>query len=55
MLKEKAKHVKGRCSLCKWLSICSGNFRVRAEAVTGDVWAPDPACFLTEDETRGDL
>jgi 12,18-didecarboxysiroheme deacetylase len=49
-LKEKKKHVKGRCSTCRWLDICGGNFRVRAEAVTGDVWAPDPACYLTDKE-----
>jgi 12,18-didecarboxysiroheme deacetylase len=49
-LKEKKKYVKGRCATCKWLDICGGNFRVRAEAVTGDVWAPDPACYLADDE-----
>ncbi len=49
-LKEKKKHVKGRCAGCRWLDICAGNFRVRAEAVTGDVWAPDPACYLTDRE-----
>jgi len=47
-LKEKKKYVKGRCASCRWLDICAGNFRVRAEAVTGDVWAPDPACYLTD-------
>jgi len=49
-LKEKARHVKGRCAACRWLDVCAGNFRVRAEAVTGDVWAPDPACYLTDEE-----
>jgi len=49
-LKEKKNHVTGRCSACRWLDICGGNFRVRAEAVTGDVWAPDPACYLTDSE-----
>jgi Fe-coproporphyrin III synthase len=49
-LKEKKKHVKGRCAQCKWLDICAGNFRVRAEAVHGDVWAADPACYLTDEE-----
>ena len=49
-LKEKKKHVTGRCASCRWLDICGGNFRVRAEAVTGDVWAPDPACYLTDEE-----
>ncbi len=49
-LKEKKKHVKGRCADCRWLDICAGNFRVRAEATTGDLWAPDPACYLTDAE-----
>jgi 12,18-didecarboxysiroheme deacetylase len=49
-LKQKKKYVKGRCADCQWLDICGGNFRVRAEAVSGDVWAPDPACYLTDEE-----
>jgi 12,18-didecarboxysiroheme deacetylase len=49
-LKEKKKYAKGRCKTCRWLDICAGNFRVRSEAVTGDVWAPDPACYLTDEE-----
>jgi len=52
-LKEKKNHVKGRCAECRWLDICGGNFRVRAEAVTGDIWAPDPACYLTDEEIAG--
>jgi Fe-coproporphyrin III synthase len=53
-LKDKKPHVKGRCARCRWLDICGGNFRVRAEAVTGDLWAPDPACYLTDDEISQD-
>jgi 12,18-didecarboxysiroheme deacetylase len=49
-LKEKKKYVKGRCTKCKFLDLCAGNFRARAEAVTGDIWAPDPACYLTDEE-----
>lgn len=49
-LRERKKHVKGRCAGCKFLDICGGNFRVRAEAKTGDLWAPDPACYLTNEE-----
>jgi 12,18-didecarboxysiroheme deacetylase len=49
-LKQKKEFVKGRCSKCQWLDICAGNFRVRAEAVSGDIWAEDPACYLTEEE-----
>lgn len=49
-LKDKRPHVKGRCAECTWLSICGGNFRVRAEAATGDLWEPDPACYLSDEE-----
>ncbi|MCX7010389.1 MAG: radical SAM protein [Kiritimatiellaeota bacterium] len=49
-LKEKKQHVTGRCARCKFLDICGGNFRARAEAATGDLWAPDPACYLTDEE-----
>jgi len=52
-LKEKKKYVKGRCAGCRFLDICGGNFRVRAEAATGDLWAPDPACYLTDEEIGG--
>jgi len=39
-----------RCAKCKWFDVCNGNFRVRAEAVYGNVWADDPACYLTKEE-----
>jgi 12,18-didecarboxysiroheme deacetylase len=49
-LKDKKKYVKGRCSDCKWLDICGGNFRARGESVSGDIWGVDPACYLTDKE-----
>ena len=52
-LKEKEKHVTGRCADCQYLELCGGNFRARAEASTGDLWAPDPACYLTDEEICG--
>lgn len=54
-LKVKSQYVKGRCASCHWLSVCGGNFRVRAEAVTGDIWKADPACYLSDDEISGEL
>jgi Fe-coproporphyrin III synthase len=51
-LKDKKPHVLGRCSACRWLDVCGGNFRARAEAVTGEIWAPDPACYLTDQEIK---
>jgi 12,18-didecarboxysiroheme deacetylase len=49
-LRERKKYLKGRCAACKWLDICNGNFRVRAEAVSGDIWAEEPDCYLTDEE-----
>lgn len=49
-LKDRKPLLKGRCAECKFLDICNANFRVRAEAVHGDIWAPDPACYLTDEE-----
>ena len=49
-LKNRRGLLKGRCARCRYLDICNGNLRVRAEAVFGDVWAEDPACYLTDEE-----
>jgi len=49
-LKKKKQFVRGRCAACRWLNICGGNFRVRAEAVSGDIWADDPQCYLSDEE-----
>jgi radical SAM protein with 4Fe4S-binding SPASM domain len=49
-LKDKKRYMNGRCASCRWLDVCAGNFRVRAEAATGDLWAPDPACYLSDQE-----
>ncbi len=49
-LKDKKAHVGGRCARCRFLNICGGNFRARAEAWSGDIWAEDPACYLTDEE-----
>lgn len=49
-LKDRKPLLKGRCAKCKWLEVCNGNFRARAEAVYGDFWESDPACYLTDEE-----
>ena len=49
-LKQRPRPVKGRCAACKYLSICNGNTRVRAQQLTGDAWAEDPACYLSDTE-----
>lgn len=52
-LKNRKPLLKGRCAACRWLDVCNGNFRARAEAVTGDFWESDPACYLTDEEIGG--
>jgi len=53
-LKNKHAYVTGRCVECRYLDICGGNFRARGEAVTGELWGEDPACFLTDEEIKKD-
>lgn len=48
--KNKYEYVTGRCKSCDYLKVCGGNFRARAEAVTGELWGEDPACYLTNEE-----
>ena len=49
-LKQHPRPVTGRCGACRYLAICNGNTRVRALQLTGDPWAEDPACYLTDEE-----
>jgi len=50
ILKDRKAYLKGRCAGCKWLGVCNGNLRVRAERYFNDFLAPDPACYLTDEE-----
>jgi Fe-coproporphyrin III synthase len=49
-LRGRQAHLHGRCRRCRWLDICNGNLRARAEAAGGDVWGDDPACYLSDSE-----
>jgi heme d1 biosynthesis radical SAM protein NirJ len=49
-LKAYPRAVKGRCGECAYLAVCNGNTRVRAQQLTGDPWAEDPGCYLTDEE-----
>ncbi len=48
--KSTPRPLKGRCGACAYLDVCGGNTRVRAYQLTGDAWAEDPACYLSDDE-----
>ena len=49
-LKNRKGLLKGRCARCQYIDLCNGNLRVRAEAVFADIWAEDPACYLSDEE-----
>jgi radical SAM protein with 4Fe4S-binding SPASM domain len=49
-LRHRLPLLKGRCGACRFKPICGGSFRVRALQVHGDPWAPDPGCYLTDEE-----
>jgi radical SAM protein with 4Fe4S-binding SPASM domain len=49
-LKDRRSVIHGRCATCKYFDACGGALRVRADLVYGDPWAPDPACYLTDEE-----
>jgi len=49
-LRDRRAHIKGRCRLCRFFDACGGSLRVRADLHFGDPWAPDPACYLTDEE-----
>ncbi|MHC4566996.1 MAG: radical SAM protein [Planctomycetota bacterium] len=49
-LKDRRNYVKGRCRLCQFFDGCGGALRVRADLHFGDPWAPDPGCYLTDEE-----
>ncbi len=49
-LRNRRAYVKGRCRLCKYFDACGGSLRVRADLYFGDPWAPEPACYLSDEE-----
>jgi heme d1 biosynthesis radical SAM protein NirJ len=49
-LKAAQRPLEGRCAICKHLAICGGNSRTRAWQLTGNPWAEDPGCYLSDEE-----
>ncbi|WP_374546784.1 heme d1 biosynthesis radical SAM protein NirJ [Rhodoblastus sp.] len=49
-LKQRPRKISGRCGSCAFFDICGGNTRVRALQLSGDAFAEDPACYLTDQE-----
>lgn len=53
-LRQRPRPLKGRCGACAYKAVCGGNTRIRALQVTGDPWAEDPACYLSNQEIGAD-
>ncbi|MCU7860063.1 MAG: SPASM domain-containing protein, partial [Candidatus Thiodiazotropha sp. (ex Lucinoma kastoroae)] len=49
-LKQTQRPLEGRCASCMHRPICGGNSRTRAWRLTGNPWAEDPGCYLTDEE-----
>ncbi len=49
-LRTRPRPLKGRCGACAFKAVCGGNTRIRALQLTGDPWAEDPACYLSDAE-----
>jgi pseudo-rSAM protein/SPASM domain protein len=52
-LRDREQHLTGRCQDCRYRDVCRGGSRLRALTVSGDPFAPDPQCYLTDDEISG--
>jgi heme d1 biosynthesis radical SAM protein NirJ len=49
-LKRTDRPLKGRCAKCAQRDVCGGNSRTRAWQLTGNPWAEDPGCYLSDAE-----
>jgi radical SAM protein with 4Fe4S-binding SPASM domain len=49
-LRNRGEFVVGRCRGCRFFELCGGGLRARAKNLTGDAWASDPACYLSDEE-----
>ncbi len=49
-LKASPRPLQGRCGACPQQDICNGNTRSRAFGESGNAWAEDPGCYLSDEE-----
>ncbi|MFB6135459.1 MAG: TIGR04347 family pseudo-SAM/SPASM protein [Halobacteriaceae archaeon] len=52
-LRDRESRLSGRCADCAYRSVCRGGSRLRALAAHDDPFAPDPQCYLTDEERAG--
>lgn len=49
-LRKRPSGLPDRCRTCRFLGVCNGNLRTRAEVATGEFMGMDPQCYLTDEE-----
>ncbi len=52
LLRDRVQHLPQACQACRFLDVCNGNLRTRAESGTGNWLGMDPGCYLTEEERQ---
>lgn len=50
ILRNRTPYLPLRCQDCRFVKVCNGNLRTRAEAATGNWLGSDPSCYLTDRE-----
>lgn len=54
-LRNREAFLEGRCGACAFRALCRGSHRERALARHGEMWAPDPACVMTDTEIHTEV
>ncbi len=49
ILRDRKQHLPARCQACRFVDLCNGNLRTRAESATGDWLGQDPGCYLPDE------
>ncbi|WP_225335573.1 TIGR04347 family pseudo-SAM/SPASM protein [Halomicrobium urmianum] len=49
-LRDRDDRLTGKCADCQYQDVCRGGSRLRALTVHDDLFAPDPQCYLTDEE-----
>ncbi len=51
-LRVQPRKIGGICQSCEQVDICNGGSRARAFAISNDLWAEDPSCYLSQEERK---
>jgi len=49
-LRNRTDHLTEKCTDCRYQAICRGGSPLRSKTVNDDMFAPDPQCYLTDEE-----